>query len=804
MLHAWRRELEAERHRALMLRIDADLSSGAAAEMTSEIERLIAEHPYEERLWAQLMLALYRSGRQADALDAYRQARRRLVDELGLEPGEELARLQQRILERDPTLSAPRRPRGGETRRASRLPRSLTRLVGREHELDALTGLFADPDVRIVSLIGLGGVGKTRLALEFARLQEPDHEDGAIFIALEHVTDAALVATEIASGVGHHLGLDRLSPDDLFGALRDRELVLVLDNLEHLLPSAPLIAELAAAAPAIRVVVATRAAMRIRGEVIFEVEPLELPKGESHQDLARSPAVQLFLQLALAANRQIEVDPATTSTAARICRALDGLPLAIELAASRAHSLTIAQIAEQLTEPISIGAHGLRDLPRRQQTLDDTIRWSFVLLSEDARQVLCGAAVFLGGFTLPALEAVSGGGVGPQLEELLEASLVRRTPEEDRFELLELVRAFSLGELRTRGQEAQARERHRQYFRAQIAPAGAAFTKHGFAELERGLLRDHANVRAALEDAIEVGDEESAVAIALGLRPLWLRGALRQECHELVGRVLDRFSIDGAAEVALLWVAALVDFGPTGYPWLRRTAARAAEIGDRETVAIVAGNMFARALNAQDHQQIEQLRPELHAILSSGASDKALGQIHSQLAYDAYVQGQFDAACQHAVLSLEKARSIAHDGMIARAVATLLFCQSARDGVITHAALTEAIELIRRPGVPPTAIFGLWLVARYAADVDPTMAAQWLAHAERILTALRTDLWPESVLRDETLAILALRDLGPVLERTPALDHTAALAAATAWLAGRDPAESATRPRRSELVRSVA
>jgi len=291
-------------------------------------------------------------------------------------------------------------------------------------------------------------------------------------VRLERLTDPALVAAEIATALGQRDGTDGPGADGLASYLRDRELLMVVDNFEHLLSAAALVAELLALAPRIRVLVSSRTALRIRGERTFSVEPLGLPGDESEDQMAQSPAVQLFVQCALAANRMLELDVATTRVVARICRALDGLPLAIELAASRSHLLSPEQIEDQLARPLEIGGAGLRDLPHRQQTLQGTIRWSYDLLSAEAQMALRGCAVFLGGFTVPALEAVAGGPVASQMEELLEASLVRRQPDGGRYELLELVRAFGLDELQTTGRATEARARHRRYFRHPVRAYG--------------------------------------------------------------------------------------------------------------------------------------------------------------------------------------------------------------------------------------------------------------------------------------------------------------------------------------------
>jgi predicted ATPase/DNA-binding SARP family transcriptional activator len=801
VLAQWQRELEDKRLQATIARVDADLAAGASAELVPELERLLSEHQFEERLWGQLMIALFRAGRQADALDVYQKARQMFAGELGLEPGEALARLQQRILDRDPELlpepAEPPPPGAAERapkRPVSNLPSPVTRLVGREHELSALTGLLADPDLRLLTLTGPGGVGKTRLLMELASGQEPHYRDGAAFVRLERLTDPALVAAEIASALAQRDGNEGLGADGLPGYLRDREFLMAIDNFEHVLGASPLIAELLASARGLRVIVSSRTPMRIRGETTFEVEPLALPDGKSDGDLAESPAVQLFLQCALAANRRLELDNATTRTIARICQALDGLPLAIELAASRSHLLSPDEIAAQLATPLAIGEHGLRDLPDRQQTLQATIRWSYDLLSPAAQEALRAAAVFLGGFTLPALEGVTQASAYARLEELLEASLVRRQGTDGRFELLELVRAFSLEQIQSPAQVAEARARHRRFFAEQVRHVIHEFDEGGApGELAQPLLADHANLRAALIDAIENGDEDSAVGLALAMRPVWVAGMLRHECTELVTRLLERFSPPGATEVALLRAPAFVDYTPASKVFHRRIMEVAAQIGDEDALVTATGNLFGAALNARDADEMQRIRPDLVALIRPDASPKALGWLHYYLALDAYVDARFAEAYEHASVSAEKAAEIGHEFMLGSAAGTRLLAESARDRTIRHAGLSEALALMSRPSVQPLAAFALWFVARYAAGVDPGSAGRWLAHAQRIVVALDSELWPECVLRDETMAILGIADVSALLESTPPLDPMAALEAAIAWLAGRPGAETSPR-----------
>jgi predicted ATPase/DNA-binding SARP family transcriptional activator len=808
----WRRALEEKRLQAALLRIDADLDRGGAGELVSELERIAAEHRFEERVWGQLMLALYRAGRQADALDAYQRARRALAEELGLEPGQQLAQLQQRILERDPALlpqpgpkpgSRPRNPPDA-TEASSNLPRPVTRLVGRDDELRALTSLLADPDVRLVTLTGPGGVGKTRLLIELAARHEQSYSDGVAFVRLEQVTDPALVAAEIASAIAQRDRSEGPGADALPNYLRDRALLLVIDNFEHLMSAAILPAELLGSAPKLRVLVSSRTPLRIRGEQVFEVDPLALPADETDEQVSDSPAVQLFMQCAIASNRNLVVGASVSRTVARICRALDGLPLAIELAASRASVLAPAQIGEQLAQPLTIGRRTLRDLPDRQQSLGTTIRWSYDLLTPAARGVFLCAGAFLGGFDAAALEATAGRSASAELNELLETSLIRRRADAPRFEMLELVRAFALDELLRVGELERARARHREYFARQVAAASEALDA-GISpgEAAAPFLTDHANVRAALENAIEADDEESAIALALGLRPVWFAGMMRQESQELVDRLLGRFRVPAGPEIALLRAVSFIEgFSPVVSEWTRRLAVRATELGDQEALATATGNLFGRAINARDRDEMRRLRPMLLAVITQEASAVALGWTHYFLALDAYVDGRFDDAYEHAALSAARAGEIGHAYMLATAVATRLLAESARDRAIPRSGLAEVLELVRDVSVQPLAAFALWFVARYAAAVAPETAGQWLAHAERIVTAIDSELWPESILRDECLALLSTEQ-GAIPTGAGSLDYATALTEAAAWLATRDPSERAARDPVGELTFAV-
>ena len=807
----WRRALEDKRLQALLLRIDADLAAGAAAELVSELESLVSEHTFEERLWGQLMLALYRSGRQADALDAYDRARRGLATELGLDPGEPLARLHTRMLGQDGSLLLPTPPadasadhqagadRPAARRPSSSLPAAPTTTIGREPELAILQRLLADEDVRVVTLIGPGGVGKTRLCLQLARRLEPEYRDGAFLVRLEGVTDPTLITAEIATALGHRDGTDGPGADGLAGSLRDKELLLVIDNFEHLLPAAVAVSELIEMAPRVQVLVTSRTPLRIRGERLFRVEPLGLPAGESQAQISDSPAVQLFTERAEAADPGLRFDADALPTVAAICRALDGLPLAIELAASRCHLLTPQQIHEQLSSPLKIGERGLRDLPDRQQTLHATIAWSYELLTAPAQAALRGAGTFLGGFTPAALGAVIGRPADAELAELREASLVRRQAGTSRFELLELVRAFALGAGQATGEAAELKARHRRYFAELVAPVSAAFDDGtAVGELSIPLRADHANLRAAFADAVSEVDEETATGVALGLRAMWLAGNLRQESAELTEQLLDRFTVPAPRELALLRVASSLEYPEA--EWQRRFADRAAELGDSESLGIATVQLFSAALNNHDREEIRRLHPILESLITPGTSPHLLGWVHYALCGEDYMDRQFQKSYDHAQAAVELATRLGQQYMLVCALQSRLLARSAIDGKFAQPDLAELVDLARHHGVHSVAVAALWFVARYAAGVQPEAAAHWLALAHQLETELDTGTSLVEDLRAETMEILGITDVGPLLAAVPAFDPFTALDEAAAWVASRSPDEVAPR----ETVAQVA
>ncbi|MEU1961675.1 BTAD domain-containing putative transcriptional regulator [Nocardia sp. NPDC019304] len=529
-------QLEEQRSVAVEELAEARLALGEYREVAGELTGFVTAHPLRERLRAAHLRALYGAGRQAEALDGYEDLRRRLADELGIDPSPELVALQRAILAQDLPLAAPAQIVVAR-RRSSNIPAQRTELIGRDTDLAQLCD--AVQDARLVTLTGPGGVGKTRLSLaaaaaltrrfghgtwlvELAALQ-PTAADGATFLA-----DA------VAGVLGIHAADGADSTASLCEALADQELLLVLDNCEHVVDRAAELAEmLLGAAPRLRILATSREPLRLPGEDIVALQPLDVPAREaSFDEIARAGAVRLFVSRARAAARDFALDADTAAPVATLCRRLDGIPLALELAATRVRALGVHEIVARLDDRFKLLATGHRGVPPRQQTLAAMIDWSWGLLDATEQTVLRRLAVHTGGCTLAAAEAVCSAGGEPAVDASLVADVIARLVDRSlvhragrRYRLLESVAAFSLDRLAEAGEFDAVHLAHHRYH---LALAERAEPELYGADQRRWLRRlddDSAELRAALDGFVRAGDADQALRLVNALAWYWqLRG----------------------------------------------------------------------------------------------------------------------------------------------------------------------------------------------------------------------------------------------------------------------------------------
>ncbi|HEY5361953.1 MAG TPA: BTAD domain-containing putative transcriptional regulator [Streptosporangiaceae bacterium] len=511
---------------AVEARAGADLMLGRHGELAGELEAQCRQHPLRERLWELLILALYRAGRQAEALRAYTEVRDRLVDELGIDPGPALRELQTRILAQDPSLApaspAPV-PAAAPPSSAGNLRARLSRFVGRDAELRQLCEAVRSS--RLVTLTGPGGTGKTRLAVEAAAAVREEHRDGAWLVELAGVVEPDGVAPAAAAALG--AGAAALPGAQPAGSttelivryLAGRSLVVVLDNCEHVISEAAALADtLAGAVPGLRLIATSREPLGVPGEVL-------VPVG----GLAPLAAVELFVDRARAVRPGFLPDGPAGDVIEDICRRLDGLPLAVELAAARLRALPLATLAERLDDRFRLLSQGARTALPRQQTLRAVVDWSYDLLFEDERRLFSRLATFTGGCGLTAAEAICADEQVPAdeildvLGRLVDKSLVVAPGDGDeaRFSQLQTLWQYGRDRLTESGEAGAMRARHGAYYR-QLAEQAHQGLRGAAGPIWRDrLVAESGNLRAALDWYIATGDADGALSLASGMAWLW-------------------------------------------------------------------------------------------------------------------------------------------------------------------------------------------------------------------------------------------------------------------------------------------
>ena len=499
--------LEELHMEAVEERLAAQLASGGGEEVVGELQALVAEHPLRERLRGQLMVALYRGGRQAEALETMRAGRQLLVEELGIEPGPELRRLERMILAHDSELTA-ERPGAGLV---GRLPAPANQTIGRRRELSEVGQLLVSPDVRLVTLVGPGGVGKTRIAQEAARTVAARFPAGAVHVSLDGAENAGVLVPEAAAALGVVAATAAELGTRLAVVTRGAPALLVLDGFDRYVEDAGQVGELLAGVPNLTVLTTSRAPLRLTSEQVYRVQPLPGPNAAA-LFVARTRAVR--------GDRGIDGDESIVEA---ICARLDGLPLAIELAADRARLLPLPGLLDRLERRLEVLTGGPRDLPSRQRSLRATLEWSWEELEEPERELLGRLTVFEGGASLEGAEAVCAGELGDGIETLVSAlldksSLLRagsRREAEPRFAMLDTVREFAAERIRGDEDVAGLERRHANYFLGYCERTAERAARSDQREWLDRLAQERGNIRLAFERLLHAGASEEALRVAI-------------------------------------------------------------------------------------------------------------------------------------------------------------------------------------------------------------------------------------------------------------------------------------------------
>ncbi len=645
------------------------------------------------------------------------------------------------------------------------LPAQLTLLLGRDEISHSLTALVRRADVRLVTLTGPGGIGKTRLAMQVAADLLGDFADGVWFVRLSRLTDWRLVIPTIAQTLGLKEMGGQAITEALRIHLRERCLLLVLDNCEHVAAAAPEIADLLATCPAINVLATSRAALRLRGEREYPVPPLEVPPAApgasaalAPERLADYPAVALFIERARATKPDFALTAGSAATVAEICARLDGLPLAIELAAARVKLLPPSALLAQLTHDLGFLAGGARDLDERQQAMRGAIAWSERLLA-DADQVLFRRlAVFAGGCALEAAEAVCAAPEGAEslhadlfdgLGALVDQNLIFQREEdgEPRFGMLHVIREYALERLETSGEAEALRRAHAATVLALVERAEPELTGPDAVVWLGRLEREHDNLRAALGWAQERGEVETGLRLVASVFRFWVaRGHLREGrawASELLAQGEDtpEAQSSGARKRALFAVGVLALYSgdeAAAETWLEQAAARGRAEGDLRTSANALSSLGVVAMHQGHLEQAKARLEESLALARMVGERRGIAVVLTNLGIVVYSQGDLERAAPSFSEALAVARQLGDRDLMATSLANLS-AVALRRGEVPQAEnmAREALALYRELSDPRRCAVGLEGLASSAG-----MAGQG-ERAARLLgaaTALRETL----------------------------------------------------------------
>jgi len=731
----WAREesarLEELRLTALEDRIWADLEMGHTTELVEALESLVSEHPFREAYVEQLMLALYRSGRQADALRAYQVQRTKLSEELGIDPGPALQRMQERVVAQDPGLEHTADEPAANT--PAGMPLQRTSFIGREQEVsDASRALMRS---RLLTLTGPPGTGKTRLGLRLADRAD-GFPDGKAFVPLAPVNDPALVSSAIARALDLRETGDEPVIDAVKAYLGEKRTLLLLDNFEHLLDAAPAIGELLDAAPDLKVVITSRSPLGISGEQEYPVPPLRVPPPDAGLDadqLRSSDAVALFVARARATVPNFEMDAADDSAVAEITRRLDGLPLAIELAAARVRLFSPADLLERLERRFDVLAAGPADVEERHRTMRGAVAWSHDLLEPDEQALFRRLAVFRGGFTLAAAADVAGHPTAETeigVESLLAQSLLYRpvSTGQARYTMLETMRAYALERLTSADEDSDTAARHASFYARLTSSIEPEFSGEDPGAAVERLAVEVDNLRAALGHAISTAAADTGLGLAGGTWRFWQSTGQLREGRSWLDRTLALEGASPAARAKGLDARAGLSYWLGEFETAQRDYAEAHDLylaaGDRLAAATTdyCLSLVASFLDKADHA--EQLAREARLVFEELGSEAQIAQALMAEGTATWKHGDLARAHQLTQQSLVLHRRLKDQSMIASQLVGLsgiAYQLGQRDEAILD--VTRALDLAVEIDNAHIQIFALDALASFIARDRPTEAA---------------------------------------------------------------------------------
>lgn len=750
------RRLDELRLAALEDRVEADLALGRYASLAPELELLVSDHPLRERLWRQLVLALHHSDRRVEAIAACDRARRKLTDGFGVDVGDELRALERAVLRQEliPAPSAVER---------HNLPAALTSFVGRETELRDLAELLRLH--RLVTLTGAGGAGKTRLALEASRAQAGAWTGGVWLVDLTAVVDPRTTPSAIADVLGVRERGDVSALDGLVEHLRDKEMLILLDNCEHLASAcAELLHEVLRACPFVRVVATSRTFLGVPGEVELAIDPLPTPTDDTPgAEMTTFASVRLFLDRGRARRPDLATTSAQMRTVARICREVDGLPLAIELAAARAKALSVEDMASRLDNRLRfLRSEGSLDAPRHR-TLRATIDWSYELLAADERELLAGLSVFAGGFSLTSVAAICTDGNTSRADVLVsglvESSLVVVTRDgTTRCRLLETIREYAAERLASRDGGEDLRRSHAEHF---LAMARQAPTEDGARKLEAltALDLECDNLQSAMRWAVAT-HSDLAVPLAATLWRYWLIRGDRRQGLEWLELALDlphpvQSTTRTVALAGAALLARLLGHFAAAENHAREGMALGRTVGPPRALTVSLNVLTTLAARAGDFERARDYCDESVAVARAACDERLEALALFTLSEGLLHGGRYADVREVGGRALTLARSAGDNEVIALVLARLgIAAVHERRMVEASAHLFEALHHAQSLGFPETAAWcceGLAVVATHLGE--PARGARLLGAGEVLRRAGGGVLQPaETAAREMALA----------------------------------------------------